>query len=302
LASGEHDEPKTFRCPYDPERAAAVFAAHMTAASIGLFGAKLEEITGLTIGVSPDPHNGEGPDLSGGESHPATEAVSANGDDEIISANGHARTVSTNADGVIPPPAFRKGQGVRYCGLSKVKHATTGTIESVMDCRRRGGSVSYLVQWDDGPRHWQPRSDRARLTIEALEPPASDEPGGSAELDPDAVLILKALGESPDGLTPWQIARVAPGGRRRVADIRTLLERLAARGMVEPRMKPNGRPSGLWALADPPDGEGDQDDDQDDPSGADRPTGPLGRLRGIPGAPPAASGHGGPASPADPRS
>ena len=185
---GDDEEARTFPCPYDPERAAAVFAAHMTAAAIGLFGARLAEITGLAIGTSPDTPDGEAPeetrpdDAEDPHRWPAP-ARSA----ETVSANGDGRPVSANGDDHSPYVALAKGQRVRFCGTGKPRHATTGTIESVHDGRGYFdrvagrwisggyGAVQYQVLWDDGTRNGKRVLPDKRPTIEALEPELADE-------------------------------------------------------------------------------------------------------------------------------
>jgi hypothetical protein len=260
----EDDEPKTFPCPYDPERAAAVFAADMTAATIGLFGAKLAEITGVPIGASPEPRNGEAPDEA--------ELVSGDGDGEPVSANGDARLVSAGGNERSPYVALAAGQRVRYCGTAKPRHATTGTIESVTD--HRGyfdhvagrwipgvghGRIDYRVRWDDGTTNEKWVVPDRRPSIEALDPPAPQEESGAAgaaELGPDDVLILEALGESPEGLTRSQIKHTAFGGQPAAGKIAILLAKLLDRGLVERRMQSTGgRPSEVWTLVEPPDGD-----------------------------------------------
>jgi hypothetical protein len=119
-----------------------------------------------------------------------------------------------------------------------------------------GYSISYLVRWDDGAERWNPRSERERLTIRALDLAPVEEPGGAAELGPDDVLILEALGDSPEGLTRSQIKHTAFGGQPPAGKIAILLAKLLDRGLIECReQKTGGRPSEVWTLVEPPDGD-----------------------------------------------
>jgi hypothetical protein len=121
------------------------------------------------------------------------------------------------------------------------------------------GPAEYGIRWDDGTTNRKRLYAHKRPTIEALEPPPPEGSGtgDAAELEPHEARVLEALGDSPEGLTSWEIGRKALGGHRRVREIRAVLGRLQARGLVERGTRPtDGRPSVVWALAVAPDGEG----------------------------------------------